>query len=196
MCLANAILGPFPQPFLFWCDPIVLEFCFGMFIALAYVDGWRVAPRVGLALLIVGALGFAVSLHPVVDQLPRTIKWGIPGAAVMTGVVLGGLLPKPGRIGRLFVALGDASYALYLVHVLVILVFSSTVVYFRINFGPWGWFYIAALTATSVAAAIVVHRAFERPVTRALRAHSFTGGRSRGAGQGEASLPQAMRGTS
>src|SRR6185295_2076908 len=38
-----------PQPLAFWCDPVILEFCFGMMIALAYREGfrlWRAAAAV------------------------------------------------------------------------------------------------------------------------------------------------------
>jgi hypothetical protein len=41
----NLMSGPFPQPLAFWCDPLILEFCFGMLIALAYRAGVRLPRR-------------------------------------------------------------------------------------------------------------------------------------------------------
>jgi peptidoglycan/LPS O-acetylase OafA/YrhL len=172
LSLANAWLGPFPMPVAFWCDPIILEFCFGTLIALGFAEGWRLPRPAATGLLVVGMLGFAVSLHPALADLPRTAKWGLPAAATVAAFVLGGLWRNPGRIGRPLVLLGDASYALYLVHFLVILVLSSAAVWLRIDLAPWCWPYIAALAAASIAAALVVHHAFERPVLRALLGRS------------------------
>jgi peptidoglycan/LPS O-acetylase OafA/YrhL len=173
MWLANVWLGPFPQPFAFWCDAIILEFGLGAFIGLACLEGWRMPRAFGFALIIAGTVAFLASAHPLFAGLPRLVRWGIPAGAIMTGIVLGQLGREGGRAARFLAALGDASYALYLVHLLVILVLASAVVRLHIVFGPWGFAYAAALAVASIAAAVLVHRWFERPVMAALRAHGI-----------------------
>jgi exopolysaccharide production protein ExoZ len=62
--------------------------------------------------------------------------------------------------------IGDASYALYLVHPFAIRGLRE--VFARVGlFEPW--LFVAAALASAVIAALLVHRLFEAPVTRALR---------------------------
>ena len=44
-------IATLPPPIAFWCDPIILEFCFGMVLAVAYREGIRL-PRTASWLLI------------------------------------------------------------------------------------------------------------------------------------------------
>ena len=43
--VANQVVGsrfgPLPNPVAFWCDPLILEFVFGMLIAVVFRDGFR-----------------------------------------------------------------------------------------------------------------------------------------------------------
>jgi exopolysaccharide production protein ExoZ len=65
--------------------------------------------------------------------------------------------------------LGDASYALYLLHPFVIRALRELVTRTAIAalIGPWGFVMLAIFCAAIVA--IGVNRAFERPITRAMR---------------------------
>ena len=111
---------PFTKPPMsVWGSSLVWEFIFGMWIGLAYRARWRVGPVVAY---IAAAIGFAAAAYThsfTVADYPRALLWGIPAFVVVAAVALCRIdLGKP-RVLAPLVALGDASYALYLVHPLV-----------------------------------------------------------------------------
>ena len=167
--LALAVAGrvfALPQPFAFWCDPVILEFCFGMLIALAWREGARL-PRGAAALLVIAGFA-ALALGTMTGGWPRLLLWGVPAAAIVAGAVLAG--PREGgAITRVFVFLGDASYSIYLVHWLAILALTGLVAYLRLDIAAAPWAYVAAHALFALAASVAVYLAFERPVTRALQ---------------------------
>jgi peptidoglycan/LPS O-acetylase OafA/YrhL len=94
-------------------NPIVLEFAFGIGLAVLWMRGWRLPDAIGWP-----ALGVAAALLVVMPKLAlgsRLLSWGIPAAVLLAAVVslegrLGPVLP------RLVLGLGAASYAIYLTH--------------------------------------------------------------------------------
>jgi peptidoglycan/LPS O-acetylase OafA/YrhL len=76
---------------------------------------------------------------------------------------------EPGAVARVFIFLGNASYSIYLVHWLAILVLTGIVAYFRVDIAAMPWSYVAAHAAFALATSVAVYLAFERPVTRALQ---------------------------
>ena len=156
-----------PQPLAFWCDPIVLEFCLGMAIALAFRHGWRLPRVAAVALIALGLLSMGV-LSLTMPTLPRLVMWGLPAAAVIAGAAL--VAPAPAaRRWRLLVTLGDASYSIYLVHALVILTLPVVVHKLAIDVSLWPWTYVAVVALAMLGASLAVYVLFERPVTRALQ---------------------------
>jgi peptidoglycan/LPS O-acetylase OafA/YrhL len=157
-----------PQPLAFWSEPIILEFCFGMMIALAYREGVRIPRALSIAVMIGALAAFAASavigLHP-----PwRALEWGLPAAVLVAALTLGRDAPQPGAAGRALGFLGDVSYSLYLVHVLAFPLARRAFAPFTGSL-PGQIGYLLALIAASVAAAIVCYLAFERPLTRMLQ---------------------------
>src|SRR5205085_6006264 len=53
-----------PLPFGFWANSIILEFCYGMLIALLYRAGVRLPPSVTCTLGISSVIGYLASAHP------------------------------------------------------------------------------------------------------------------------------------
>jgi peptidoglycan/LPS O-acetylase OafA/YrhL len=113
--VVSVIIGRYipnpPAPVKFWTDPIVLEFIFGMTLAMVYKYGLRLPRWLGLGFCIVGAL---VVWHAIPGQPPSGDRWaacGIPVAMIVAGLVL---QPPVSRRFVLFGSLGDASYAMYL----------------------------------------------------------------------------------
>ena len=155
-----------PQPLAFWCDPVILEFCFGMMIALAYREGFRLW-RAAAAVLVIAGFA-ALAFGPAADW-PRLAVWGVPAAAILAGAVLVTPPGEGGVVARAFVFLGDASYSIYLVHWLAILVLTGIVAYLRLDIAAAPRTYVAAHALFALAASVAVYLAFERPVTRALR---------------------------
>ena len=118
-----AALGAWSRPpsaiLLTWTDPIILEFAIGMGLAQLYLAGVRIPGALRIGLAIAGAIATASVQPPFQPPTSlRVLQWGIPAAAIFAAAVLG----TPVEFGPLrspLVALGDASYALYLVHTLV-----------------------------------------------------------------------------
>jgi exopolysaccharide production protein ExoZ len=106
-------------PLIFWSDPIILEFAFGMVLALLYVRGTRLPATVRSLLVVSGMIAIGLSSN---TQTPptgfRVVEWGIPAAMIFAGTVLGRDI-NFGWLRALVQALGNASYALYLTHPLM-----------------------------------------------------------------------------
>jgi peptidoglycan/LPS O-acetylase OafA/YrhL len=103
-------------PMSVWSSSLVCEFAFGMWIAVAYREGWRINPSLSIALI---AAGLALSVYAYMGEfavVSRVFGWGIGAALVVASVTLcRARFSTPSWLLPL-VALGDASYALYLVH--------------------------------------------------------------------------------
>jgi exopolysaccharide production protein ExoZ len=111
-------LRPESAVLLYWSDPIILEFVFGMILAMLYIHGVRLPASLRVFLVISGIGAIWVFAPHMPPSEYRVLQWGIPAAMVFGGVVIGqeinfGWLRAPARI------LGDSSYALYLTHPLM-----------------------------------------------------------------------------
>jgi peptidoglycan/LPS O-acetylase OafA/YrhL len=142
----------------FWTDPIVLEFAFGVLVAVIARRGVRIGWGVAFACLI--AAGLAGWLAPLAVGDLRVVVRGIPAALLVLCALSWQRLP-----GWL-VLLGDASYALYLVHPFPMR--ALRVVFARLPLAPDVVvpLYLAATTAVCVATAIALHLLVEQPVLR------------------------------
>jgi peptidoglycan/LPS O-acetylase OafA/YrhL len=158
------VLRPAWTPAAFWTDSIVLEFAFGVLLAAAALGGTRL-PRAGrLLLAAVGLAGLAADATGV--GIPRGVAWGLPSAALVGAAGLGGAGGAGGRLRRAAERLGDASYALYLVHP-----FPMRLLQLEWPAGGPLWIvgYIAAATLISVVLALALHRWVERKLTNVAR---------------------------
>ncbi len=143
--LLGKALAPLPQPLAFWSDPIILEFAFG--VALGWVSakgGWINRPaRLGLA--IVGLALFALDLAQPREllALPRPLAYGLPAAFLVAAAALASPERRSSEnlLIRWGVNLGDASYALYLLHPFIIRALRELVTRTGIAalIGPWGF---------------------------------------------------------
>jgi exopolysaccharide production protein ExoZ len=167
LIVAGRLLDPPPPILAFWGDPLVLEFVFGMAIALGYREGWKLPQPLALALIAAGILAVLTGLRiPGADH--RLVDWGIPAALIVAGASLGRFSASQ-AVWRPLIVLGDASYALYLVHAAPIRLIIVAARHAGIDLGRTPWLYFAASFVAALALAIAVHCLFERPVTTALR---------------------------
>jgi len=154
-----------PTAVSFWADPIIVEFIFGMGIALAYRQGVRL-PRPGAAALIVA--GFILLALLPAGATPRALVWGIPAALIVAGSVFGSFA-LDARGWRIPVIVGNASYALYLIHSFAVrgTLFGAKALSLDVARAPW--LYLLIAVATAVILGIIVHYTLERPLIAALR---------------------------
>ncbi len=170
--LATAsILMPLPAWLGYLGATQILEFVAGLLIAEVTLSGVRL-PRWAAGALVLGGVAAAVSLVGSTDSWwnPwRGIAWGLPAAAIVAGFALCPPTTAPGAVRRWFERLGDASYALYLVHYALFIAIEGllgrVLTLSHLPAVPL----MLLLIGAAVPVAFVVHRYFEVPVTRWLQ---------------------------
>lgn len=169
LVLVGLLGAGLPVPLLFWSNPIVLEFALGAAIGLARTEGLRlsVLPRAALALaglVLLAAAGEA-------DDLARPLAYGVPALLLVAAAALGPAERAEAAAwpARVLARLGDASYALYLLHPFALR--GTREVLLRLGLAPvvglWGA--IAAMVAVAILAALLAARFVEAPLTRRAR---------------------------
>ena len=171
-----AVVGWFDHPgwplFPALASPLVLEFLFGIVLAHFTLQN-RLPGRLVSLLLVVG--GFAVILTISFPfYTARAFYWGVPAAAIVTGMV--GLETRIGRrIPKLLLEAGNASYSTYLVHGFVLPVLWVVLV----RGHQTGTTALAELIALSLVLCLVageiVHRWIELPLLHLMRGKRVPG---------------------
>jgi len=175
--IALALLGwvwmPASAGARFYVDSIALEFLFGVALAVAWRRGWlNLPPILGFPMLIGGLalLGVLGTLFgPEFKQVPRALAWGLPATLATAGVLV--LHHYRWRTWRLGLLTGDASYALYLVHLFPITLMR--VVWVRLGLphetiGASIGFHLACIVV-AVLCSYVVYWTFDKPVHQFLK---------------------------
>jgi exopolysaccharide production protein ExoZ len=173
---AGATFPGGPLAWTVYTDPILLEFAAGLWIGWAWDKGFRLPAPAGAVLLALCVLAIGMSYgHPVWEgRWLRPLAWGLPALGIVLGVLaLEGTGPMASRIGLL---LGAASYAIYLVHPLVLVVLGRAWLVGQVT-SPVVIVGVSLLA--SIAAGVLCHLALERPLVRASRTLLGLGGRTR-----------------
>lgn len=162
LILAGVALHPINVAAGVYTNLILLEFLAGAWLCRIWQRGWLPTGSAAMALAIIGALAFTAQVNIGPSDNWRCLTWGIPALLIVAGalgVEAGRLLPRvPGLL-----ALGNASYALYLTHLLVE---HPLQVVLRPLPLPLA---LPLMLGTCVAVALLVHRWVERPMARILR---------------------------
>jgi len=162
-----AMVGSLPV-FQFLGNPIILEFLAG--VALAFAPRWRPlawALPIGVVLIVAGAVlqwpptGGAPEFLRGDEAWVRVLTLGLPALLVVAGTLQ--LKARPGVLSYL----GDASYALYLVHPLALLTIPVALKVSGLSLPPD--LIIVVGVALSVFAAWRVHEVIEKPILAFLR---------------------------
>ena len=172
--LANLAFQPQNVALAYWSDPIVLEFALGMGIALAHRSGVRlsnitalVLATPALALLSYDPMHSAFEGPDALDPngVLRLLSWGAPMAVLFAAAVLRERPPHTSAAMRMAAIVGDASYALYLFHPLVIIALRKLWLSAHLE-GLGFWPLVIATTLASIALALAIYRWIETPLTR------------------------------
>jgi peptidoglycan/LPS O-acetylase OafA/YrhL len=153
----------------FWTDSRILEFLFGVYVGIAYRAGWRLSAPAALAL---GAIGLVLIATDLPEALGVSVdvpllRFGVPAVIVIAAATMGPSVPDtiPSRFA---VALGDASYALYLSHPFVIRPLREIWLRWGAAALPLAAFSVVCV-CLAVLVAFALHRYLELPIARALR---------------------------
>lgn len=165
LALVGAILNPAHTALTFWTNSIVLEFGFGVLLALFWRrNGTQHAPLLAALLASLGLVAM-VMLHQ--TPLPRAVAAGLPATLIVAGPVLF-LIPPASPLNRAGLALGNASYALYLSHRFVLRLATLTL----LPLLPAGMdgilVFVLLVTVAATALSLIVFRHVERPLLYAL----------------------------
>ena len=151
----------------FWTAPIVLEFILGLSIGLVARCGYFIPRPAGYCAVMLGLFLLFYPGLPVTDT-NRVLFWGLPAAMIVGGLVLGKI--EPPKICRSAIILvGDASYALYLLHALCNRAFLMVASKAGLDIGAFVWPVLLLSVGFAIVVSIGAHLIFERPVTKWLR---------------------------
>jgi exopolysaccharide production protein ExoZ len=92
---------------------IVLEFVFGVVLAQWTLRGFWLPPAIAASLVLGGFV--AILVLPMGPENLRVLSWGVPAFGIVAGAVSLEFLVAP-TLPRWLLALGDASYSIYLSH--------------------------------------------------------------------------------
>ncbi|MDE1901936.1 MAG: acyltransferase [Alphaproteobacteria bacterium] len=154
----------------FFRNPIVIEFCFGMLVALLFKKG--VLPqRRSFFVLIAATAGFiAASLWGQTDgttaglaQASRFWQWGLPSVLLLVPALLWNPARYTGTM-KLMLLLGDASYAIYLTHPFVMVSYAK-LIKTHAPHGAMAWACVPLPILVSLIIGIAVHLRVEKPMT-------------------------------
>ena len=165
--MLNCLL-PLPKPFYNWADPIILEFVLGMLVALAYQAGVRLPTSAAIGVVVTALLLFVISPLETFSGPYRFFFWGCPAACIVGALVFAHFSFKESLVARALGILGDASYAFYLCHPLTAPVVRRFLPRF-VDPATHQWLYAALVLIVSLAVALMVHIALEKPFTRRLQ---------------------------
>ncbi len=148
-------------PLAFWTDGYILEFGFGIVLCLV----WKRWPF-PTWMAVLGVVGLAAVLWQQASplQLPRELAYGVPAMLLVAGA----LAVRIERRGLWIplIALGNASYALYLSHPYVVLGADAVTRRLGLDQGMAALVTDVLALALACVVALMLHYGFERPTQR------------------------------
>jgi exopolysaccharide production protein ExoZ len=147
-------------------DTLVVEFVFGVVLAKWTLKGFRLPPAIAGGLVLAGFA--SILILPMISENTRVLTWGIPAFAIVAGAV--SLEPLVAQtLPRWILALGDASYSIYLSHGFVVPALMLTVGS-MVSPGRGAEILTMVLcVSVSSIAGWILYFLIESPITRALK---------------------------
>jgi exopolysaccharide production protein ExoZ len=149
-------------------NPLLMEFIFGVLIAVMTVNGRRLSATASRSIIYVSIAGYAVGVWVGYSRLPSLIMWGLPSAALILGAVM---LESSSRLPtwiKTFSWLGDSSYSLYLLHPIPLLFVIASTVSFKSTTGTLRVMVCIVASTVACSIAIIAFKFIERPLTKFL----------------------------
>lgn len=149
-------------PLQFYTSPLLLEFALGVLLGMVFD---RIPQQAGLALFLFGVAAIVLSglAPPTTNSFWRVLVWGLPACCMVAGA-----LKFDVRI-HFLAALGDASYSIYLTHLLTIFCVKKVVGIADIDSLVSAGLMIGVGICASIAVGFVVYTAIERPIFLVLK---------------------------
>jgi exopolysaccharide production protein ExoZ len=151
----------------FWTRSIILEFGFGMIIGHMALTGVQPTRTTAVFLGVTALALFAMGMLAPGFRPDRALLYGLPSALLVIAALAFQGDGQTNPSGRLLTRLGDASYALYLLHPFVLRGLAVAAGGMLTAISPL-LFLILGVTLACITA-MIAWSWFERPVTRALQ---------------------------
>jgi exopolysaccharide production protein ExoZ len=125
LILAGIASHPTTAALIYWTNPLLIEFMFGMGIALAYERGVRLSRPAGICAISLGFLVlfvFWLNNYQAPDRVyawSLSLLWGVPSALIVGGAALSDRRAPATWLWPPVLLLGNASYSIYLSHLIV-----------------------------------------------------------------------------
>lgn len=149
-------------------NPLLMEFLAGTALGWLVVKG-RLPAWAGAPLLGGGLASFALFLAVDYDLTTRVVTMGIGSVLVVAGCLALERVRGAGRWVRAVGSLGDSSYALYLIHIIVLAVVVRLALEYGVAEVAPPWVIALALLPFLVAIGEALHRGIERPLLALLK---------------------------
>jgi exopolysaccharide production protein ExoZ len=173
LMIGVAWLLPSSQTRTFLVNPITLEFCFGLAVAVAFTRG-HLPHRIARFAWPIGTLGLALAscfgptdgttggLSPQI----RFLFWGIPATALLLSAL--SISNVESKVGNVFLGLGDASYSIYLTHGFVLVIYAA-ILKSHLLTGTSRLIWILIAVLVSLLVGIGCYRLIEEPMNNRLK---------------------------
>lgn len=154
----------------FWFAPIVIEFAFGILVACAFKAGLRVNRQTASIMAVFGLAAMVLFYWRAAYGLPvrlpqeRGFSVGVGAGLIVAAAVLTTWTGK-GRLWDFGVRLGDASYALYILHPLFFWI-PVILGMHGVAFPTKNVFYMSIVLSAAIYLSLLAYRYLERPLTR------------------------------
>jgi exopolysaccharide production protein ExoZ len=151
-------------------NPLLLEFILGAWIAHCLLAGPKVPPLIANTMIAAGLGGFAIGLMFGYSRVPSAAAWGVPSSLLVGGLVFRECGDRRLAFIEKLSFLGDSSYSLYLLHVMLIdgILYAISLLSSVVRFEPV--LICLALTLQCGVAAVVCYELIERPMLSSLQA--------------------------
>ncbi len=166
--LSLAKFSPSTPILRFLANPISLEFCYGLAIALIYTRIAAVKNTIRQASFAAGLIGIALAStyapHRTtagLDDNWRFLAWGLPASLLVLSLI-DCRNPKTAP-GKVLLLIGDASYSLYLTHPIVMTIYARIIKTGHLH-GQNVYLVMATVILASVFVGLATHRLVERPI--------------------------------
>ncbi len=184
---ALAVLGLMIEPqnaqIRFFTSTLILEFVFGAFVGWLYVRRKTLPAYAPLALLGLGVTAFLgagladIGYGPNGFDPMRALYWGVPATAIVAGAAF--MKPRAEGVCHLTLsALGNASYSLYLSHLIAL---PATVIVWGFlglqATGVWAGALATFMLFSAVIGGWLTYIVIEKPMTVFLQQRAFAAGR-------------------
>ena len=119
LALAGLVLHPTDAILSTYTSPLLLEFLVGAWLCCLYQAGRLLRGSAAAVTLAIGVAALLLQIRAPYPESWRALAWGLPTALVLGGALgmeMGRWMPNVLSLCKL----GDASYALYLMHILVL----------------------------------------------------------------------------